>query len=216
MTGNGQARTDRPSRPVIVLVLFLAALVASGSGCGVRSEDSPRVLSVEDVPFGLLAEPSSTPTTVVPAPSVARATVVVFLVRNARMYPVLRQVNAPPTVAKSLTALLFGPQENEVSQGIRSAINPAAAVQARSVDPTTFLVDLSAEFTQGPISEQVLGLAQIVYTATGITGVEDVRFTLNGAPIEVPTPSGSLTSAPIDRDAFVEFAPLTPSVDQPS
>lgn len=207
--------TGRAVRTVAVLVLSALAL-ASSSGCGVRSEDSPRVLSVEDVPFGLLAQPTSTTTTAAPAPSVARATVVVYLVRNGRMYPVLRQVNAPPTVAKSLTALLFGPLENELSQGVRSAINPAAAVQARATDPTTVLVDLSAEFTQGPISEQVMGLAQIVYTATGITGVERVRFTLNGAPIEVPTPSGSLTSAPIKREAFVEFAPISPSLDQSS
>lgn len=215
MTGNFRVRAGGPWRTVAVIVI-VASTVAGSSGCGVRSEDSPRVLSVDEVPFGLLAAPSSTTTTAVPAPSVAGATVVVYLVRDGRMHPVLRQVNAPPTVAKSLTALLFGPLENEVAQGIRSAINPAAAVQARPVDPTTFLVDLSAEFIQGPISEQVLGLAQIVYTATAITGIEDVRFTLNGAPIEVPTPSGFLTSAPIDRDAFVEFAPITPSADQPS
>lgn len=195
-------------------ILALAALVAAGSGCGVRSEDAPRALPADSVPFALLEEPAPTTTTAPPKSSVEKATVLVYFVRGGSMYPVARQVNAPPTVAKALTALLFGTLEDEASQGIRSAINPAAAIQARSLDPATFLVDLSAEFIQGPTSEQVLGLAQIVYTATGVPGVTGVRFTLNGAPIEVPTPSGSLTSGPIGREAFAEFAPPPPPPDQ--
>lgn len=199
-------------RTVAVAVLATMGLMASG--CGVRGEESPRALPVDSVPFGLLDEPPITTTTAPPKSSVEKATVLVYFVRGGSMYPVVRQVNAPPTVAKSLTALLFGTLEDEASQGIRSAINPAAAIQARSLDPATFLVDLSPEFIQGPTSEQVLGLAQIVYTATGVPGVTGVRFTINGAPIEVPTPSGSLTSAPIGREAFAEFAPPPPGPDQ--
>jgi spore germination protein GerM len=128
------------------------------------------------------------------------------------MFPVVRQVNADPSVAKALTALLFGPQEDEAADGVRSAISPTAAIQARAIDPATYLVDLSSEFAQGSVSEQVLGLAQVVWTATAITGVTGVRFTLNGAPIQVPTPTGS-TGEPVGREAFAEVAPVPASID---
>jgi spore germination protein GerM len=131
------------------------------------------------------------------------------------MFAVARQVNAPPSVAKALTALLFGPQEDEAVAGVRSAISPTAAVQARAVDAATYLVDLSPEFAQGSVNEQVLGLAQIVWTATDIPGVTGGRFTLNGAPIQVPTPVGS-TGEPVGREAFAELAPLPQGINPPS
>lgn len=200
----------------LLVLASVAVAIAAGAACGVRSDAGPRALPADEVPFGLLDEASSTTNTAAPTPAVPTAPVLVYFVNGGRMFAVVRQVNAPPTVPKSLTALVFGPQEDEVAAGLRSAINPTATVQARAVDPATVLVDLSPEFVQGPTSEQVLGLAQIVYTATGVAGVTGVRFTLNGAPVEVPTPSGSLTAQPIGRDAFAEFAPVPPGIDPPS
>ncbi len=206
--------TNRSARTTATLVF---ALLAALGGCGVQREEGPRVLPAANVPYGLLEEVPSTTTSVRrPTPSVAKSSVFVFFVRGGRMYPVVREVNAPVTVGKSLTALVFGTLEDESAQGIRSAINPAAGVQARSIDPASVLVDLSPEFVQGPTSEQVLGLAQIVYTATEVTGITGVRFTLNGASIEVPTPSGSLISGAVGRDAFADFAPVPPGIDLPS
>jgi spore germination protein GerM len=131
------------------------------------------------------------------------------------MFKVVRQVNAPPTVAKALTSLAFGPLEDEAGSGVRSAINPTAAMQARALDGGTYLVDLSSEFAQGSVSEQVLGLAQVIWTATDIPGVTGVRFTLNGAPIQVPTPNGA-TGGPVGREAFAELAPLPEGINPPA
>lgn len=189
-------------------------LLGLGTGCGVRSDPAPRALSAGDVPYGLLEE--APPTTVASRPpSVPTEGVNVYLVEGDRMVPAVRQVNAPASVAKALTALLFGPVEDEAAAGIRSAISPTAGLQARSVDPATYVVDLSAEFAQGSVSEQILGLAQVVWTATDIPGITGVQFTLNGAPIQVPTPTGS-TGDPVGRDAFAELAPLPPGINPPA
>lgn len=199
-------------RRSVVLVVVVTALL--GAACGVRTEPAPRSLSAGEVPYGLLEE--APPTTTTPqVPSVPTAPVNVYFVRGERMYPVVRQVNAPPSVAKALTALLFGPEEDEATAGVRSAISPTAAIQARAIDPTTFLVDLSSEFAQGSVTEQVMGLAQVVWTATDIPGVTGVRFTLNGLPIQVPTPTGS-TGDPVGRDAFAELGPVPPTIDLPA
>ncbi|HVF33214.1 MAG TPA: GerMN domain-containing protein [Acidimicrobiales bacterium] len=194
-------------------VLVVVSMLVAG-GCGVRSDSAPRPLSAGDVPYGLLE--AAPPTTGAPRPpSVATEGVNVYLVEGERMSPAVRQVNAPASVAKALTALLFGPVEDEVVVGLRSAISPTAGVQARALDGGTYLVDLSSEFAQGSVSEQVLGLAQVVWTATDIPGVTGVRFTLNGAPIQVPTPNGS-TGEPVGREAFAELGPLPPGIDPPA
>lgn len=193
--------------------LLLAVLALVVGACGVPTDAAPRAVPAADVPYGLLEE--APVTTATPrAPTVPTAPVNVYFVRGERMYPVVRQVNAPPSVAKSLTALLFGPDENEAMNAVRSAISPTAAIQARQLDPSTYLVDLSTEFAQGSVSEQVLGLAQVVWTATDIPGVTGVRFTLNGAPIQVPTPTGS-TGEPVGREAFAELGPVPPSINLP-
>lgn len=198
------------------LALVLSLLLVAG-GCGVRSDSTARDLSATRIPYGLLDDAPTT-TTSAPTPSVPRADVLVYFIKDDRMISRVRQVNAPPTVAKALTALLFGVQEDEIAEGVRSAIDPTAAVQARALDPATYQVDLSTEFAKGSTSEQVLALAQIVYTATKIPGVTGVRFTLDGVPIEVPTGSGSLTSDPVGPEAFADFTPfeVPPELGGPS
>lgn len=200
-----------------VVALAVAVVSAATAGCGVQSDSTARDLSAGRVPYGLLeAAPSTTTST--PTPSVPRADVLVFFIQGDRMVSKVRQVNAPVTVAKALTSLLFGVQEDELAEGARSAIDPTASIQARSLDGATYQVDLSAEFAKGQPAEQVLALAQIVFTATQIEGVTGVRFTLDGVPIEVPTDEGSLTSEPVGRAAFDAFEPLenTPQLGGPA
>lgn len=198
------------------LALAVVVLAVSATGCGVRSDPAPRDLSASRVPYGLLEDAPATTTTTSPTPAVPRAAVRVYFIQDDRLVWRERQVNAPATVAKALTALLFGVQEDDVAAEMRSAIDPTASIQARALDPATYQVDLSAEFSKGPSSEQVLALAQIVYTATAIPGVTAVRFTLDGVPIEVPTGSGSLTSEPVGKEAFAEFEPLPPGLGGPT
>jgi spore germination protein GerM len=199
----------------LVALTALAALAFAASACGVRDDDEPRSLAADEVPYGLLAEASAT-TTSQPTPSVPKEPAVVYFVEpSEHLVKARRDVNRPPTVAKALTSLLFGVQQDEAANGWRSAIDPTASIQARAVDPSTYVVDLSPEFAQGSTSEQLLRIAQIVYTATEIPGVTGVRFTLNGTPIQAPTPTGS-TSEPVGRDAYQEYAPLPSSLGGPS
>jgi spore germination protein GerM len=182
----------------------------------VQADSHPRTLASGNVPYGLLEGAPSTTSPARPPLRTSTAPVFVYFVRAGRVHATVRNVTAPLTVPKSLAELLLGPAEAEAAEGVRSAINPAAGLQAKRIDPTTFLIDLSAEFAQGPTSEQVLGLAQIVFTATEVPGVTGVRFTLDGAPVEVPTPSGTLTSDPLTRDAFADLGPLPPDVLAPA
>lgn len=191
------------------------AVVVVVAACGVRADNEPRAVASADVPYGLLEAAPSTSTPARP-PRAPSAAVLVYFVRLGRVQATVRNVAAPVTVQKALVELLLGPAEAEAAEGVRSAINPAAGLQAKRLDAATFVIDLSAEFAQGPTSEQVLGLAQIVFTATEVPGVTGVRFTLDGAPVEVPTPSGTLTAGPLGREAFADLGPLPPGVITPA
>jgi spore germination protein GerM len=205
----------RRTGPAALATALVSLVLVVGSSCGVRSDDGPRTLAADQVPYGLLENAPAT-TTSTPTRSVPKDRAVVYFVGDSdHLVPVFRDVNRPPTVAKVLTAVLFGVQEDEAAGGLRSAIDPTASVQARALDPATYVVDLSPEFAQGSTSEQLLRIAQLVFTATDIPGVTGVLFTLNGTPIQAPTPAGS-TSDPVGKDAYQQFAPLPPNVGGPS
>jgi spore germination protein GerM len=56
-------------------------------------------------------------------------------------------------------------------------------------------------------AQQALGIAQFVYTATEIPGVERVRFRVGGQPAEVPRGDGTLSSRAVDRSDYPSVAP---------
>jgi hypothetical protein len=51
-------------------------------------------------------------------------------------------------------------------------------------------------------------VAQIVLTATNVIGINSVRLTLSGDPVEAPLPDGELTSEPLTAEDYAVF--LTP------
>jgi spore germination protein GerM len=71
----------------------------------------------------------------------------------------------------------------------------------------TAIVDLSRPFTALSGSDQLLALAQIVFTLTSRPGIGQVQFTLGGAAIDIPRANGSLTPSPVSRD---DYGPLSP------
>jgi hypothetical protein len=203
----------RPPPVFVLLPLLLAA--AAAAACGVPPDEAPRTLATEEVPYGLLEEaPVGVPATT--QPPVAKVNVVVYFLAGDHLKPAPRTVPEPATPSRAVSALLGGPNESEAASGLRTAINPATEATVTRPSPDLVVVDLSSAFAAVPAQEQRLALAQIVYTATGVPGVTGVRFTLGGAPVEVPLPDGTLTSSPVGRAAFANLAPLPEGQPQPA
>jgi len=187
------------SRPIGAALVLLLALGA----CGVPSDDSPREISPARVPFGLL-EPDRPPST--RAEGLVRKTDV-FLVTDDRLTTVARDVPEPITPGKVVRILLDGPTNAEAAMNLRSAIATTSGVSATTPANGLVSVELGRSFaTSGP-SNQVLGVAQLVYTVTALPGVDRVSFTLNGRPAEVPLGDGTLTTRPVGRADFQAVAP---------
>lgn len=178
-----------------------AGLLCLLAGCGVPADPAPRGIPAEQVPFGLLG--TTTTTTAAPAP--ATTTAVVFLVDGERLAPVRRQVPAPATPSAVLAALAAGPTPAEATAGLRSA--PVAGAALAQVTAGAATVALDRDFAAIGLNEQVLALAQLVYTITELPGIGGVRFSVDGRPIEIPTANGPTKTGAATRADFAAVGP---------
>ena len=58
----------------------------------------------------------------------------------------------------------------------------------------TATVELAEDFNQIPTTDQRLAIGQLVLTLTGLPGVDQVRFRLNGVDLAVPLPGGTTST----------------------
>jgi Sporulation and spore germination len=169
------------------------------AACGVPADPSPRSIPAEEVPFGLLGATTSTTS---PAPT-TRA--VVFLVEGDRLAAVRREVPAPATPAAVLAAVAAGPTPQEAGAGLRTALVTGATLA--QVTAGTATVRLDRDFAAADIHEQVLALAQLVYSVTELPGVGGVQFTFDGQPAEIPTAAGPAKDGAATRADYAAVGP---------
>ena len=173
----------------------LLTLVA---GCGFPTEDSPSPVAVDE-PASFI----STPEGAVPRDE----QITVWFVRDDALVPASRTVPAPVDAAAAMSGLLSGVSKSETDEGIRSALPDASMVVGADISRGTAIVELAPEFLDIPVGDQVLALAQIVYTLTDLRGVGRVRFTIDETPVVVPLPEGDSTEDSVSRDDFAVLAP---------
>ena len=212
--------TPRPvallSPLVSPLISWLATLALAGAaltGCGVPMDAGPHRLAAGDLPLGLLG-PATTTTQAGPRSPRAVAVVQVYLVAHDRLVARSRLIPSPATAGDALGSLLVGPTLPEAAAGIRSAIPGGTTLlsvhEARGGRAT---IDLSSEFAQTGGPDQILAIAQVVYTATTLPGVSTVSFELADQPVEVPTANGALVSGPVGpADFSALLSPNEPAV----
>ena len=108
-----------------------------------------------------------------------------------------------------LENLLAGPNEDELDQQYTTFLPPDLQLLDTFKQGTILFLDVSEQLTQVPAQPLAQALAQIVYTATELEGVERVQLTVNGAPVSWPRPVGGNTSGTLsiyDYPGFVQSA----------
>ncbi len=191
----------RPGRRHLVVVA-VAVLIGAGA-CGLPEDDRPRLVADADAPIDLV------PTTASVVDETGEETAEVFFMNaeQDRLSRVLRAVDAV-TVDAAVAALLAGPGEGE---NLLNLIPPGVILNGVDVEEGIATIDL------GPAGEggiqavqglnQVRALAQFVFTAMGVEGVDGVRFLVEGEPFDAITEAGA-TSEPVRRE---DYASLTPA-----
>jgi spore germination protein GerM len=196
-------------------VLAALSVLLLASGCGVGSTGGPSAIPKNQVPFHLLTRVVPTTTTTV-AP-VATAAVTVYFVEPGHQHLVAapRAVPAPPSVRTVLEELLAGPTTAERATGVRTALTDAVhllAVRPSVVKPTTDTVTVDFNTAFGLISgtQQVLAVAQVVYTITSQAGRQiGIQFQIEGVTTDVPTATGAEVGGPVFYRQYESLTPAT-------
>ena len=144
-------------------------------------------------------EGSSTTTGTTPVETTPETTfLAVYLLRDGKIAPVRRSVEATPGVARaSLEALLEGPTSEERAGGLVSAIPEGTRLLDIAVADGVATVDLSGEFDDGGGSASMQArVAQVVATLTRFPTIERVGFRLDGEDVDAIGGEGSSSIRP--------------------
>jgi spore germination protein GerM len=184
-------------------LLTTATLAVLLVGCGVRAQDAP-------VPLPVLSQPAPAS-----SPSASNGhTVTVYFVHFGRLAPVTRP--APDTLPRTaLRVLVAGPDAAEAAVGLETALLPQELDASAGVRGA-LTVEAGPELTGITGDDQLLAVAQLVWTATAHAPTRRVRIMVEGRTIEVPTDDG-LSRLPVGRDDYRTVAPLeTTGTPRPS
>lgn len=169
------------------------------SGCGVPLQDEPhridRARSTSDP-----GAPDA------PSAETGQRDATIFLVRGSRLEPVRRVVQRSDG-AELLRSLFGGPADAERRLGIRSAIPPGTTSARVTRSGSVAVVEVPEQIGRAGTEDQVLAVAQIVFTLTATDGVRSVQLTRSGSPAPARVGDGRLVTRPLTRADFSERAP---------
>ena len=127
----------------------------------------------------------------------ATSSVAVYLLRDGKVSPVRRTIDATPAVARAaLTSLLAGPTDAETAVGLVSAIPAATSLRGLSVADGIATVDLDATFGGGATPTVRERVAQVVATLTRFPSIRRVAFRLDGEPVDAIGPAERVRVSP--------------------
>ena len=178
-------------RAILALLCGLLLL----AGCGVEPQAAPQPLTIPAPPVSQPGQSSDD----------AAVELTVYFVRGTELVPAQRTVEML-TAAEALEALITGPTRAEVIAGLRTALAPQPLSVDVGLPGGITSIAVTPEFTGISGGNQLLAVAQVVWTLTELEGTQQVSFLVDGVPVEVPTDTG-LSENPVGRDNFSSVAP---------
>lgn len=170
------------------------------TACGVRAQDGPEQLPPEVLPSEL--RPSAAASAAAPTRPTTTA-VPVYLVEDGRLVRVDRPARRR-TVQDALAALLA---VGEATGSQRSAVPPGTVVERLSRRGDRLSVELSVHFGEVRGHDQLLAVAQVVWTATEFPPVRQVDLLVEGRRIELPVEQGEVSAGPARRSDYRAVGP---------
>ena len=184
---------------------LLGVLAAVAAACGVPQDPAPRVLDASALPEELAAPATTTTSTEPPVP--LQAVHLYFVDGEALGEPVERDLATPAGPIAALEALIAGPTAEEASGGLTSVIPAETVVLSSDLTNGVLRVDLAEgalEQIEGEL--QRLAIAQLVYTATELSGIDWLWVLIEGEPRALPTDEGDV-EAPVGRAHYASLSP---------
>lgn len=187
-----------------------AAALTAVAGCGIDGDSDPTAIAAENLPSGLVEEPTTTSTT----ESAATVQVTVYFLARTGDNNVLtastREVGAPAGPPERLRALLTQPPlQEEQDRGITTAIPSDTALLDTAIDTDRQLltIDLSRHLFEIQGAGLRTAFGQLVWTATEDARVERVQFLVDGEPATALTGDGEEKTEPVSRADYSNLRP---------
>jgi spore germination protein GerM len=172
---------------VVVVVTVLAA-------CGVPEDDGPQELSADEVPFGLLTTAPTTTSTPENLPS-SRQAELFFINADDLVEAVERPVE--DRAVQTVIETLLTTETSGLPPTFSSAIPPDTTLLDIRTEDGVLTVDLSEQFSSVEGTRFIAAVAQIVFTADRIAGIDAVEFRVEGERLEVGDETGATQDDPV-------------------
>jgi spore germination protein GerM len=132
----------------------------------------------------------------------------VFLVAEEENGRVLRSVlrDVPPGALDVMQALVAGPNEEEIEEGLQTAVPVGSEVLSARIVGPTLVVDLSPQILELQSTALRLAVAQIVFTAGELEGVRSVTLRVDGQRQAWPAGQGDLQDKALTVYDFPGYA----------
>jgi spore germination protein GerM len=144
---------------------------------------------------------------------------VYFVTRTGHLAPAGRVVPRDAKLATVIRALLGGPTVPEQAEGISSVLGAGIQLVSATVTSATktATLDFNADFGTLSGAQEVLGVAQVVYTVTAFMPGAGVTFEIaGGGPIEVPVETGALVTTAVHESQYALLrTPTVPPTTTP-
>jgi spore germination protein GerM len=136
---------------------------------------------------------------------------VYFVTRTGHLGPVDRVVPRVSELATAIRSLLAGPTAPEEAEGITTVLGADIVLQSTSVTSKKKIVTLDFNADFGTLSgpQEVLGVAQVVYTVTSVSPGAGVTFEIDDVPIEVPVETGVAVTTPVHEAQYLALRTTT-------
>jgi spore germination protein GerM len=190
-------------------LLVAAVLALVTAGCGVPTGGEPTTIAPSDIPYGLTTPSAAPPATL--AEPVADPSRVFLVASDDSLVPRARPVSGSTRTERLenlLGHLAAGPTAGERDEELSTALPPDVRLTVTDVAKGTATIDIggAVDAPSGWATRRTVG--QLVLTATSVPGIDAVRLTLAGDPVEAPLPDGELTTEPLTAEDYEVF--LTP------
>lgn len=198
--------STRPTPTVAALVVasVVALLVAA---CAMPTDDRPQTISV-GTDFEELLAPAPPPSSTTTVREEATTEVGFWFIVDDELGRESRQMTLSRAREPSevLDVLLAGTRQENYRSAIPSGVEVLETRLAEGSSTLTIVLSDDTLFGVGG-TDLTRAIAQIVFTAAGRPGVEQVRFEIDESVRSVPTGSGADTREPVGPCDYLRFQP---------
>lgn len=183
--------SSRARRAMCAMSVGFATVVAGG--CAISPDSAPRDIPVLQQDELLASADRSA--------GAATGTARIFLLSPEAGGQATTIVAVPRDVVETpltlLSTLLAGPNDDELDAQYRTAIPTDVQVRSAQVRGGTLVVDMSPGLLQLAGDGLIDAIAQIVFTASELSGVRSVKILIDGADQQWPTGTGVFQATPL-------------------